>query len=247
MRKCRWCPRTWSPDEWDEASEPHVFTVKKTTWRLQKGVKICPLNTNQLRFLHMEPAAPSLEPSRAASYLVVGVKWSYCFSGCWKILGKNVPSEAWCCLWFDCVNFHIYVALKFQRASGTNGGGKCRQEEERKWGMLLSDSDRVQSSWKSRSPSPAPAHNSKGKNPFRFWPQICNVICSDKMLVNQNLKKLKVRIRVKLVTWRGKLHLVENALICKKLELDIFYSFLIPLSLQITQNPHCVEGSVSVV
>lgn len=71
--------------------------LRKPHGGFRKVLRVCPQNTNQLRSLRMEPT--SLEPSRTAPYWVVGGKWLYCFSGCWKILGKNVPSVA--CVVYD--------------------------------------------------------------------------------------------------------------------------------------------------
>lgn len=73
--------------------------LRKPHGGFRKVLRVCPQNTNQLQSLRMEPAETSLEPSRTAPYWVVGGKWSYCFSGCWKILGKNVPSVA--CVVYD--------------------------------------------------------------------------------------------------------------------------------------------------
>lgn len=48
--------------------------LRKPQAGFREVLRFCPQNTSQLGFLFPEPAAPCLEPSRAASYWVVGVK-----------------------------------------------------------------------------------------------------------------------------------------------------------------------------
>ena len=122
--KCRWCPRTRSPNQMKQLSIM-CSQLRKLRAGFRKVWRFRPQNTHQLGFLHIEPVAPSLELSTAASHWVVGVTWSYCFSSCWKILGeKDAPSEA--CVSCDLnLSFHSHVSLNVLWASGTNGDRKC--------------------------------------------------------------------------------------------------------------------------
>lgn len=65
--------RTRSPDRMKHLSVM-CSQLRKPQAGFREVLRFCPQNTSQLGFPLPEPAAPCLEPSRAASYWVVGVK-----------------------------------------------------------------------------------------------------------------------------------------------------------------------------